>query len=50
MELDPMFIREYYDANPDITLLELSFLTGCTIPDLKIILMEDDDETVSDYT
>lgn len=32
-------IRDIYDTNPDMTLQELSELTGIPIPQLKRILM-----------
>ena len=32
-------IATYYDSNPDITLLELSRITGYTVAELKKILM-----------
>ena len=34
-------IREFYDRNPNMTLLDLSCETGLTVPELKKILMED---------
>ena len=33
-------IREFYDRNPNMTLLDLSCETGLTVPELKKILME----------
>jgi len=32
-------IRDLYDSNPDLTLAQLSRLTGRTIADLKRVLM-----------
>ena len=32
-------IREYYDARPDLTLAELSRITGLSVAELKKILM-----------
>jgi|TARA_B110000902_G_scaffold46856_1_gene53114 hypothetical protein len=34
-------IREFYDRNLNMTLLDLSCETGLTVPELKKILMED---------
>ena len=33
-------IRDYYDRHPDMTLAELSRVTGLSIPQLKRILMK----------
>jgi len=38
--MTPDQIREYYDRHLNITLKELSAMTGRTIPELKKILME----------
>ena len=32
-------IADYYDTHPDVTLEELSFLTGRTVAELKEILL-----------
>ena len=32
-------IREYYDSNPNLTLAELSRITGYSVAELKRILM-----------
>lgn len=32
-------IRDYYDSHPDLTLAELSRITGLTVKELKRILM-----------
>jgi len=32
-------IREYYDSTPDLTLFELSHITGLTVKQLKKVLM-----------
>lgn len=41
IELSDQFIRDYYDANIDITMSQLSTLTGYTVEELKKILMGD---------
>jgi hypothetical protein len=33
-------IREVFDLNPNLTLAQLSRMTGLTVPQLKKILME----------
>jgi len=37
--MTPEQIRDYYDRHPNITLADLSRVTGLTIPQLKRILM-----------
>ena len=37
--MTPEQIRDYYDRHPNMTLAELSRMTGRTIPELKKILM-----------
>lgn len=37
--MNPEQIREYYDRRPNLTLAELSRITGLSIPQLKKILM-----------
>jgi len=37
--MTPEQIRDYYDRHPNLTLAELSRVTGLTIPQLKRILM-----------
>lgn len=37
--MNPEQIREYYDRHPNLTLAELSRITGLSIPQLKKILM-----------
>ena len=37
--MTPEQIRHYYDTHPDMTLAELSRITGLSIPQLKKILM-----------
>ena len=32
-------IRDFYDSNPDLTLAQLSRMTGYTVEELKRILM-----------
>ena len=39
-EMTPAEIRDFYDRNINMTLLDLSCETGLTIPELKKILME----------
>ena len=34
-------IREYYDNNPNLTLLTLAGMLGMTVPEVKKILMSD---------
>jgi len=35
-------IRDFYDRNLNMTLLDLSCETGLTVPELKKILLEDE--------
>jgi len=37
--MTPEQIRDYYDRHPNLTLAELSRVTGLTVPQLKRILM-----------
>ena len=37
--MTPEQIRDYYDRHPNITLADLSRVTGLTVPQLKRILM-----------
>jgi hypothetical protein len=37
--MTPNEICEYYDSNPNLTLRELSAITGLSVPALKAILM-----------
>lgn len=39
MDLSEQEIREYFDANPNATLYEMSLMTGHGIAELKRILM-----------
>lgn len=41
-EMTPAEIRNFYDRNLNMTLLNLSGETGLTVPELKKILMEDE--------
>ena len=41
-EMTPAEIRDFYDRNGNMTLLNLSGETGLTVPELKKILMEDE--------
>ena len=41
-EMTPAEIREFYDRNINMTLLDLSCETGLTIPELKKILLKDE--------
>ena len=40
-EMTPAEIRDFYDRNLNMTFLDLSCETGLTVPELKIILMEE---------
>lgn len=37
--MTPNEICEYYDSHPNLTLLELSDITGLSVPALKALLM-----------
>ena len=41
-EMTPAEIREFYDRNINMTLLNLSCETGLTVPELKKILLKDE--------
>ena len=41
-EMTPAEIREFYDRNINMTLLDLSCETGLTVPELKKILSKDE--------
>jgi len=41
-EMTPVEIRDFYDRNGNMTLLDLSCETGLTVPELKKILLEED--------
>lgn len=40
-EMTPAEIRDFYDRNLNMTLLDLSCETGLTVPELKKILMKE---------
>lgn len=39
-EMTPAEIRDFYDRNVNMTLLDLSCETGLTVPELRKILLE----------